>query len=973
MLQAFILLLTGFAGLVYEVVWTRWFATVYGGTVPAGAAVLCAYLGGLALGSAWLGRRVDRSESPNRMLGMLQVLVGLLGLASLTIPELLPDFYAALMAAGRSPLTAGIVRFLLAGVLLLLPAVLMGGVLPAALRWAHAGREGSAASLAGWLRGANCLGATLGAAVAVVVLIPRIGLSGAVLAGVAANFLAAGLAMGRRAAGTAVISPSTPDFRAVFPPADAKHKKRDKKGSKKEGSEEDVRNLPLIAAVALAVLVGAVTLCTELAQVRAIAFFTSSTLKSFAAVTATYIACLGIGALIGAPLAGWTGRKRAPGALAVCLALAGAGAGLSAWLLALLGPGGSTVAVAIVGCAPSALPLGAVFPLLVSLLDASRERVGRAAGLAGAALDLGSTAGPLLAALLLLPLAGTRFTLMILGSVSVLAAVVLSFWAGRAGARPWLASRLLIVVALPIAVLPPLYCDLYGAAVVGQIRREARLEARMESMDEGVEAVISVVSVYRPEEGRDVRALYIGRRMQADDSTPWLRIEKMIGVLPALLCPISEGRSFHLGLGSGVSAAWSAAAGPGRKADVAEIVPGVAEKLGEFARHNSVGQYNVRLGDGRSMLAADEGGLSLVVTDIVFPEDAGAGGLFSLEYFRLVESKLADGGLFAQWLPLWQLSPEGFKSSVAAFRRVFPEATMWAVSVDAGRPLVAVIGIKGKSKKAFDPEAIEARIRAAKLTERQLAGLNLGNAEAVLSHFVAGGERVKELVEKVSPLSDNLPLTELAAPAPPDAPWSLVNLNSVRGIWEQIAKSEALGSREWEEKIRTRASELGRTRLALADANLSLYRQGPEEALVRLRDARDRNRLDPEAAYALWALLWGVAEGMTAANQMAPKRGLYDEALRVWDPLKDKVDFDPRRDFILRGMAHAGLALSSGPGGITSRKGMADALKDARIATELDAREAANWRVRARIAERLGLTEEAEIAGKRVKELEDGD
>ena len=86
--------------------------------------------------------------------------------------------------------------------------------------------------------------------------------------------------------------------------------------------------------------------------------------------------------------------------------------------------------------------------------------------------------------------------------------------------------------------------------------------------------------------------------------------------------------------------------------------------------------------------------------------------------------------------------------------------------------------------------------------------------------------------------------------------------------------------------------------------------------------------------------------------------------------LKGKVDFDPRRDFILRGMAQAGMVLSSGPGGISSRKGMEDALKDARGATELNPREAANWKVRARIAERLGLREEAERARKRAEALD---
>ncbi|MHC4916598.1 MAG: fused MFS/spermidine synthase, partial [Planctomycetota bacterium] len=124
------LLLTGFSALVLEVVWARWFATVYGGTVPAGAAVLCSYLGGLALGGFWLGRRADRSAAPNRLLGMLQLGVGALALVSLVIPAVLPALYGSAVPAGSPGVLRGAVRFALAALFLLLPGVLMGGTLP---------------------------------------------------------------------------------------------------------------------------------------------------------------------------------------------------------------------------------------------------------------------------------------------------------------------------------------------------------------------------------------------------------------------------------------------------------------------------------------------------------------------------------------------------------------------------------------------------------------------------------------------------------------------------------------------------------------------------------------------------------------------------------------------------------------------------------------------------------------------------
>ena len=52
--------ISGFTGLVYEVVWVRMFTTVFGNTVFATSTVLTAFMGGLALGSYLIGRVADQ-------------------------------------------------------------------------------------------------------------------------------------------------------------------------------------------------------------------------------------------------------------------------------------------------------------------------------------------------------------------------------------------------------------------------------------------------------------------------------------------------------------------------------------------------------------------------------------------------------------------------------------------------------------------------------------------------------------------------------------------------------------------------------------------------------------------------------------------------------------------------------------------------------------------------------------------------
>src|SRR5436190_8370130 len=77
----FCLLISGMAGLVYQIVWARYLALFLGHTSYAVVAVLVAFMGGLALGNAWLGARADRSPRPLRLYACLEIGIGVYALA----------------------------------------------------------------------------------------------------------------------------------------------------------------------------------------------------------------------------------------------------------------------------------------------------------------------------------------------------------------------------------------------------------------------------------------------------------------------------------------------------------------------------------------------------------------------------------------------------------------------------------------------------------------------------------------------------------------------------------------------------------------------------------------------------------------------------------------------------------------------------------------------------------------------------
>src|SRR5687767_3552663 len=68
---------SGLCALVYQVVWLREFRLIFGASTAASAAVLGIFMGGIGLGSAWLGRRSEQTKRPLVLYGKLEVLIAL--------------------------------------------------------------------------------------------------------------------------------------------------------------------------------------------------------------------------------------------------------------------------------------------------------------------------------------------------------------------------------------------------------------------------------------------------------------------------------------------------------------------------------------------------------------------------------------------------------------------------------------------------------------------------------------------------------------------------------------------------------------------------------------------------------------------------------------------------------------------------------------------------------------------------------
>src|SRR5687767_4678951 len=129
------MLASGFAGLGYQIVWTRQSALWLGQEAAAVLAVVAAFFGGLALGAWALGARIERSAQPARWYAACELAIGIWGIALLF--ALAPASAALLAAGGASPGAMRQWAVAFGGtLLLLLPAtVAMGATLPALAGW----------------------------------------------------------------------------------------------------------------------------------------------------------------------------------------------------------------------------------------------------------------------------------------------------------------------------------------------------------------------------------------------------------------------------------------------------------------------------------------------------------------------------------------------------------------------------------------------------------------------------------------------------------------------------------------------------------------------------------------------------------------------------------------------------------------------------------------------------------------------
>jgi spermidine synthase len=668
---------SGAASLIYQIVWMRRLALVFGSTTLATGTVLAAFLGGLAIGTVLWGRAGDqRPASSLRMFGVVEVITGLYGLASLWIFGGVEAVYLAAYPSlvGRSSTFAGL-QFLLSAAAILPPVILMGASLP--LLTHRMKSDSGLVQRVGRLYGWNTLGAAGGAAAATYRLLPELGLSTTIAVAAALNVLVG-------------VGAIVADARWRLLPASASP------SPLQEQRPEKIIELVLLFALGLS---GFAAVSFEIVWARLLAMVMGSSVYAFGTVVVVVLIGLGAGsAIYGARKRTTEGHRKAFAAIEGFIALTAAASlftlpRIPGWFLTSfplfreqfdLQITAHFIAAAIVAFIPSLL-FGATFPAVVGCLgEETAARPGRVIGTVYAANTIGTVAGAFLAGFALIPGIGVRATVNI-GVLAAMLAAVLIWWTcygPKTHRLPALGPAVAALVA--ILVVPGWPREVFAAGIgffaprygSGETLEEIAGRMRLLYYRDGVTATISV-----DETGSD---LFYRSNGKTDASTQPgdTANQLLLGHLPMLLHP--EPRDvFVLGLGTGMTAA-AVARYPVQGIDIAELEPAGVEAARFFDSHtNKVlddPRVNVIIGDGRNRLLAMPKQYDVIISD---PSDlwvAGIGSLATIEYYRTVRARLRPGGVFAQWIHTHTLLPEDFALLTATFHAAFPHTQIWMSS-----------------------------------------------------------------------------------------------------------------------------------------------------------------------------------------------------------------------------------------------------------------------------------------------------
>ncbi|MFC1498845.1 fused MFS/spermidine synthase [Verrucomicrobiota bacterium] len=679
---------TGVCALVYEVVAARLFRLIMGNTTYAVTTVLCAFMGGLAMGSVIGGRLAEQRKDLLRLFTVFQVIIAVYFFVLPLMMEGVEYLYGGIYRVFSPSFTVFIsIQFLFCVLLLLIPCVLMGATLPLLSRFCAAVPEKVGRST-GFLYSVNTIGGALGAWLAGFVLMPLFGVRMTLwlACGLGGFVSVIGYLYCRRLSDMPTISVNNKLF----------IKETD---YQKEDSLRWNRTI-LLTGYGLA---GAAALIYEIAWTRVLCMFIGSSVYAFSLILTVFILGLGMGSIVFARFV--SGFRKPVLVLTVIQWAVG-------FLALLVVPfidnlpfvvtqlmsrfKGSFVQLQIAEFAvvsfimliPTFL-MGAVFPVISHIFASLDRTTGRSVGTICAANTAGCVLGTFVGGFCLIPCLGIQGAIFAAVFMNILFGCALLFVMPQITIR----RRLLISAAvIGLCVIGQVAIPKWDVSRMTfgpyvQVRKLSdeiiasktflQKEAEKHELIFHKEGISATVTVRETEKGE--RVLFINGKPDASSSAD-LPTQIMVAHVPLLLHPHPE-RVLVVGLASGITLG-STLRHPVKTLDCVEISPEILKVCSYFDKHNygamNDPRLNIIIQDGRNHMSFTDKKYDVIISEPSNPWISGISDLYTREFFELCRERLTDQGVVCVWLESYTINKDNFQSIITTFRSVFPEMNLWS-------------------------------------------------------------------------------------------------------------------------------------------------------------------------------------------------------------------------------------------------------------------------------------------------------
>jgi spermidine synthase len=660
---------SGFAGLIYESVWTQYLKLFLGHSAYAQSVVLAVFMGGMAAGAAWCARHSARIRNALLAYALVEAAIGVAALVFhpvfVALTEWSFDRVFPLLGAGELVVA---VKIAIASLLIVPQSVLLGMTFPlmsAALARTHAARAGESVAM---LYFTNSLGGAAGVLGSAFLLLPALGLPGALRTAGVLNIVLA-LCAGLMA-------------RPLRDPPLAQEKAPD----------------AALWILGAAFFTGLASFVYEVSWIRMLSLVLGASTHSFEVMLATFILGLALGGLAvrrrvdrtePARFLGWVQIAMALAALAtlpvynatfdimqtLMQALAKTDAGYALFNV-------SGAAIAAIVMLPATFCAGMTLPLLTGAL--LRTGAGESAlGRVYAANTLGAIAGVVLALQIGLPLVGLKGTLMAGCLVDAAVGLALLFlFVDKKTLR--LAAGTCAALFFAVGLAVELDANKMTAGVFRYGDLSASEDAQVLYKKDGRTATVHLVKY--PEatslrtNGKSDGSINLdpnGAR-GSDEITMVLT-----AALPLSLKPDTR-RAAVIGMGTGLTTHTLLQSLQIERVDTVEIEAAMAEAARGFLPRNSAAFADPRgtivIDDAKTFFTATQNRYELIISEPSNPWVSGVSGLFTREFYRRIRRHLADDGLLAQWFQLYEIDPARVASVMRALGEAFPNYAIFAPS-----------------------------------------------------------------------------------------------------------------------------------------------------------------------------------------------------------------------------------------------------------------------------------------------------